>query len=219
MRALWIVMLCATGIVGALLIFSRTGPRDRTGRTEVADQVAALEQVTALEQEVRALRGRVGAAEAIGATALARASAPTVMATVASSADDREHVPEGAPPTPERQAKTFKVYFDQLDQLRGAAGDAAAAKKLDDALSTDEWKASAPKGPLTKSVACGNGYCRVSLAFKEAGDAMDARGRLAATMMTLASGLSIYFDPANLHVEGYFALDGKTLPPFPSTES
>ena len=219
MRA-WLIVatFVALGAGGFLLVTH--------GKSSKAPARAAhAEELGELRQEVDALRHQVGSAQALGMAALAH-NAPSAQAPAAAAPEAKDQAAAEAPapdpltqPGPEQQVENFKSYFDQLDALRGPATDTALAAKVDDAVATYDWKLVSGVAPTTHAVQCGNGYCRVSLTFKELQEAETARTGLSMAAGPILGRMSVYLDPKTLKVEGYFAQVDKPFPPFPETDA
>jgi hypothetical protein len=220
MRKVFAAAVCA-GLVAIATLIARgtmSHPRQVDGRNNV--------ELESLQAEVSRLQTRVGAAETVSVAALAqarKAGAPTTPPSTnenrepTTSGEDHNSRPDPLPMTEKQQADSFRMYFEQIDLLRGSSSDVSLEKKVRDALSVPEWKQGMrAKGPAEVSVDCGNGYCRVSLSFTDRGDAEVARSTLPIAAMTFASGMTVFLDPETLRVEGYFATAGHPLPSFPA---
>jgi hypothetical protein len=216
MRALFVGLIVA-GIVCGIFV----GRRSQSTRTNATSTDA--ESTAAIEQELQAMRRRLETVESVrgaelGKVVIAGRFAASDAGSSATSAEPKP-VARTEPPTNAEAVKTFKGYFEQLDALRGTGDDVDLTAKFTTALSSDEWKDGAPGSPVKRAVSCGNGYCRVVLTFTNAKDGADARVRLMLAVHDLASRTSIFFDPETLQVEGYFATDDKTFPPFPDGQT
>jgi hypothetical protein len=213
MRARIAALTVATLSIAGVLAMRTHRVMKKSERTQDADEVAEL------KSEIDALKVRMGTAETMSGAALGR----TLSAGAREAPEPKravETAPQSlpAPPTPEQQIARFRAYFDQLDTLRGSGTDVAEVKRFNDALSKIEWRDGEAGKPSSESVACSNGYCRVSLTFDDVETAADARSRLTVGVMTISSGTTLFLDPARSRVEGYFATDGRALPPFPGTD-
>jgi len=218
MRRPIIFLLSVTFVVGATVVagalISTKGPSARDNQ-----------DLAALKLEVERLRGRVGSAEAVSTAALVRAGqtaepAPNAARPTGEPSAPSEQTPPTRPAVPDehRQLANFQQYFTQIDALRGTAEDPTLAGKFRALLSAHDWKdGGGSSEPENVSVACGNGYCRLSMTFKDLKDAQAARSKLPYAMISAATNLSLYLDPATLQLEAYVATEGKPFPQFPQT--
>jgi hypothetical protein len=199
-------------VVTILLVRHAKNPKT-VARASDADDVGEL------RQEVEALRGRVGSAEALGAVALGRATAPAPAPTAeepAAPAANPAPQPIPAPPTPAQELANFRTYYGQIDALRGPPTDTVMAAKVESTIAAFDWKKlTDTAGPTTKNVACGNGYCRVSLTFSDLADAEAGRMGLTMAAGPMLGRFSAFLDPDTLKVEGYFTSEDKPFPAFP----
>jgi hypothetical protein len=211
MRRILFAFICC-GVAIALLTLRRRAPENSSPAT--SDE-AASKEIVSLRRDIEALGDRVRSVES------PRMIPVEKRVAAANDSPPEEPVHPEPPvlrvfPTPQETAAKFGNYFDQIDALRGASSDTTMTGTFENALSKGELSDAAAGAPL-KKVACNNGYCRVSLTYVNALDAESGRLKLLMTIGQLASSSSIYFNPDTFRVEGYFATDGKTLPPFPGS--
>jgi hypothetical protein len=204
-----LILLFAAGIALISLVAIHFDRRART-KMSSGDDVAIAE----LRRDVEALRYRERLEESVHSAVRERPELPPPAST--STTPETATASPPTLPTQQEMVATFRTYFKRIDDLRGTPRDDALAATFDEVLS-NEWRDKVANGPIDKALTCGNGYCRMSLTFKDLLDAAAARSKLALSLARLSSGMSLFLDPGTRQLEGYFATGEKTLPSFPGT--